>query len=179
MRKAETLLNIIRDRGKRGLVVKDIYRMLYQKDLYLTAYAKLYKNNGAMTKGATMETVDGMSMEKINNLIELLKFERYRWTPVRRIYIPKKGKNQMRSLGLPSYSDKLLQEVIRLILEAYYEPQFSESSHGFRPGRGCHTALQMVAQKGSGTKWFIEGDIKACFDRIDHTVLINILKKDF
>lgn len=179
MRKAETLLNIIRDRGKRGLVVKDIYRMLYQKDLYLTAYAKLYKNNGAMTKGATMETVDGMSMEKINNLIELLRFERYRWTPVRRIYIPKKGKNQMRPLGLPSYSDKLLQEVIRLILEAYYEPQFSESSHGFRPGRGCHTALQMVSQKGSATKWFIEGDIKACFDRIDHTVLIDILKKDF
>ena len=133
-----------------------------------------------MTKGVTTETVDGMPMEKINKLIESIRFERYRWTPVRCIYIPKKGnKNEVRPLGLPTYSDKLLQEVIRLILEAYYEPQFSENSHGFRPGRGCHTALRMVTQKGQGTKWFIEGDIEACFDRIDHTVLLNILKKDF
>lgn len=178
MRKAETLLNIVRNRGKRGLTVDEIYRMLYQKDLYLMAYAKLYKNNGAMTNGVTTETVDGMSMEKIEKLIESLRFERYRWTPVRRVYIPKKN-NKTRPLGLPTFSDKLLQEVIRLLLEAYYEPKFSESSHGFRPQRGCHTALRMVGQKGHGTKWFIEGDIKACFDRIDHTVLLNILKKDF
>lgn len=179
MRRAETLLNIIRDRGKRGLAVNEIYRMFYQTDLYLIAYSRLYKNNGAMTKGVTEETIDGMSMEKINKIIESLRFERYRWTPVRRVHIPKKDKKQTRPLGLPTFSDKLLQEVVRLILEAYYEPQFSESSHGFRPGRGCHTALRMVRQKGSGTKWFIEGDIKACFDRIDHTVLLDILKKDF
>jgi group II intron reverse transcriptase/maturase len=180
MRRAAILLNIIRERGKRGLPVNEIYRTLYQVDLYLLAYSKLYKNEGSMTKGVTTETVDGMSLEKINKLIESVRFERYRWTPVRRIYIPKKGdKNNVRPLGLPTYSDKMLQEVIRLILEAYYEPQFSETSHGFRPGRGCHTALLRVTQKGHGTKWFIEGDIKKCFDRIDHTVLLNILKKDF
>lgn len=179
MRKAAILLNIIRERGRRGLPVNEIYRTLYQADLYLLAYSKLYKNEGSMTKGATTETVDGMSVEKINNLIESIRFERYRWTPARRIYIPKRNKRQLRPLGLPAYSDKLLQEVIRSILEAYYEPRFSEASHGFRPGRGCHTALLTVTQKGRGTKWFIEGDIKACFDRIDHTVLINILKKDF
>uniref|UniRef100_UPI0023305A44 reverse transcriptase/maturase family protein n=1 Tax=Aquimarina algiphila TaxID=2047982 RepID=UPI0023305A44 len=178
MRKAETLLNIVRTRSKRGLPVNNIYRMLYQKDLYLIAYSKLYRNDGAMTKGVTNETVDGMSMAKIEKLIEALRFERYRWTPVRRVYIPKRN-NKIRPLGLPSFSDKLLQEVIRLLLEAFYEPQFSESSHGFRPGRGCHTALHLVGQKGHGTKWFIEGDIKACFDRIDHTVLIDVLKKDF
>lgn len=179
MRKAETLLNIIRDRGKRGLAVKGIYRMLYQQELYLIAYGRLYRNDGAMTKGSTEETVDGMSIEKIRNIIESIRFERYKWSPVRRVHIPKKDKKQTRPLGLPSFSDKLLQEVIRLILEAYYEPKFSETSHGFRPGRGCHTALRMVSQKGFATKWFIEGDIKACFDRIDHTVLINILKEDF
>jgi group II intron reverse transcriptase/maturase len=155
-----------------------MYRMLYQKDLYLLAYAKLYRNDGAMTKGAGNEIVDGMSMEKIEKLITSLRSERYRWTPVRRVYIPKKDK-KMRPLGLPTFKDKLLQEVIRLLLEAYYEPQFSDTSHGFRPNRGCHTALKRVKRQGSGTKWFIEGDIKGCFDRIDHTVLLNILKKDF
>lgn len=179
MRKAETLLDIIRDRGKRGLTVNGIYRMLYQQELYLIAYGRLYRNDGAMTKGATEETVDGMSIEKIKNIIESLRFERYRWSPVRRVHIPKKDKKQTCPLGLPSFRDKLLQEVIRLILEAYYEPKSSETSHGFRPGRGCHTALRMVSQKGFATKWFIEGDIKACFDGIDHTVLINILKEDF
>lgn len=177
MRRAAVLLNIVREHSARGIPVKNIYRMLYQRDLYLQAYGKLYRNDGAMTKGATNETVDSMSMSKIENLIEQLKFERYRWTPVRRTYINKKNGSK-RPLGLPTYRDKMLQEVIRLILEAYYEPRFSKTSHGFRPGRGCHSALQMVTQKGHGTKWFIEGDIKGCFDKIDHTVLLNIVSKD-
>ena len=174
MRKAETVLNIIRERGRQGLSLERVYRLLYNRDLYLCAYAKLSRNAGAMTPGATTETVDGMSLEKIDTIIEALRYERYRWTPVRRTYIPKKN-HKRRPLGLPTWSDKLLQEVIRLILEAYYDPQFSDHSHGFRPKRGCHTALRDVTQKGRGTKWFIEGDIRACFDRINHTVLLNIL----
>ncbi len=174
MRKAETILNIICERGQRGLPLKGVYRLLFQKDLYLRAYGKLYRNHGAMTQGATEETVDGMSVAKIDGIIEKLRYERYRWTPVRRTYIPKKN-GKMRPLGLPSWSDKLLQEVVRSILEAYYEPQFSNRSHGFRPGRGCHTALQEIRQVGKATKWFIEGDISACFDEIDHSVLVEIL----
>lgn len=173
MRTAETVLNIIRDRGQQGRPLERLYRHLYNRDLYLCAYGKLYRNKGAMTPGATPETVDGMSLEKIDAIIEALRQERYRWTPVRREYIPKKNK-KLRALGLPTWSDKLLQEVIRLILEAYYEPQFSQHSHGFRPGRGCHTALQEI-QQWDGTKWFIEGDIRACFDTIDFTVLVDIL----
>lgn len=180
MRKAETLLAIIRKRGERGLQVEDVYRLLYQKDLYIKAYGKLYSNSGAMTQGITSETVDGMSLEKIDTIINALRYERYRWTPVKRIYIPKKSKNgKLRPLGLPVWSDKLLQEVIRSILEAYYEPQFSNHSHGFRPKRGCHTALREVMQKGKGTKWFIEGDICACFDKIDHSILLDIIKEKF
>jgi retron-type reverse transcriptase len=175
MRTAETILNIIRERGQRGLPVEDLYRLLYNPDLYLRAYAKLNSNTGAMTPGVTKETVDGMSLEKINTIIEALRSERYRWTPARRTYIPKKN-GKLRPLGMPSWSDKLLQEVIRSILEAYYEPQFSEHSHGFRPKRGCHTALKEITQKGRATKWFIEGDISACFDRIDHTILVEILQ---
>lgn len=178
MRNAETILTIIRNRGQRGLPVEDIYRLLYQPDLYLCAYAKLYRNHGAMTKGATDETVDDMSLEKINTIIGQLRQEKYRWTPARRTYIKKKN-GKLRPLGMPTWSDKLLQEVIRLILEAYYEPTFSDNSHGFRPQRGCHTALQAVRQKGKGTKWFIEGDISACFDTIDHTILLDTLRQSF
>ena len=161
MRNAETILSIIRQRGQRGLPICDAYRLLYQKDLYLKAYGKIYRNAGAMTKGVTDETVDGMSLEKIDAIINLVRYERYRWTPVRRVYISKKN-GKLRPLGLPGWSDKLLQEVIRSILEAYYEPRFSKHSHGFRPKLGCHTALREVMQKGKGTKWFIEGDLHAC-----------------
>jgi retron-type reverse transcriptase len=142
MQTAEAILNIIRERGERGLPIEKVYRQLYNRDLYLRAYGKLYRNKGAMTPGATLETVDGMSLAKIDTIIEVLRQERYRWTPVRRTQIPKS--NGKRPLGLPTWSDKLLQDVIRQLLEAYYEPQFSSYSHGFRPKRGCHTALREI-----------------------------------
>jgi len=176
MRKAETILNIVRERGQRKLPLTGVYRLLFQRDLYVRAYGRLYRNQGAMTQGVTEETVDGMNMAKIDGIIEKLRYERYRWTPVRRTYIPKKNGKQ-RPLGMPTWSDKLLQEVLRSILEAYYEPQFSDRSHGFRPGRGCHTALQEVHRVGKATKWFIEGDISGCFDNIDHSVLMDILRE--
>jgi group II intron reverse transcriptase/maturase len=170
-------LGIIRERGKRGLPLGDLYRQLYNPDLYLRAYARLSTNNGAMTPGTTPETVEAMSLAKIATLIDDLRHERYRWTPVRRTYVPKKNGKKLRPLGLPSWSDKLLQEVIRSLLEAYYEPQFSDHSHGFRPGRGCHTALTTVKETWTGTKWYIEGDVSQCFERIDHQVLLSILRE--
>jgi group II intron reverse transcriptase/maturase len=176
MQNAETVLSIIRERGQRGLPLERLYRQLYNPDLYLKAYGKLYANKGAMTPGVTSETVDGMSLAKIDRIIEALRQERYRWTPVRRTYIPK-GNGKQRTLGMPTWSDKLLQEVIRLLLEAYYEPQFSDHSHGFRPRRGCHTALQEILHHWRGVKWFVEGDIRACFDRLDHNILLNTLRE--
>jgi group II intron reverse transcriptase/maturase len=177
MRDAETVLSIIRERGRRRLPLGDVYRQLYNPELYLHSYGRLYRNDGAMTKGVTIETVDGMSLEKINGIIERIRWERYRWTPVRRVHIPKKG-GKTRPLGIPTWSDKLLQDVVRSLLEAYYEPRFSDHSHGFRPGRGCHTALQRIKRVWHGTKWFIEGDIQGCFNNIDHTILLNILRED-
>jgi group II intron reverse transcriptase/maturase len=130
-----------------------------------------------MTRGTTDETVDGMSQVKIERLIEEIRYERFRWTPVRRTYIPKKN-GKLRPLGIPTWTDKLLQEVMRSILEAYYEQKFSCRSHGFRPARGCHTALGAITQYWTGTKWFIEGDISKCFDTLDHNVLMAILRED-
>lgn len=175
MQNAETILEVIQDRGKRGLKLDRLYRQLFNKQLYLLAYANLYSNEGALTPGITNETIDGMSLNKIDQLIEDLRNERYRWTPVRRTYIPKKDGSK-RPLGIPTWSDKLLQEVIRMLLEAYFEPQFSPSSHGFRPKRGCHTALAEIKYNCRGTKWFIEGDISKCFDSFNHEVLIKILR---
>lgn len=176
MRNAKTCLAIIRTRGERRLPIDDLYRQLFNPEFYLQAYGKIYRNAGAMTPGTTPETVDGMSLQKIGDIIDALRFERYRWLPTRRTYIPKKS-GTMRPLGMPSWSDKLLQEVLRQLLEAYYEPQFSDRSHGFRPDRGCHTALRAVYYGWRGTTWFIEGDIRGCFDNIDHDVLLSILRE--
>jgi group II intron reverse transcriptase/maturase len=176
MRNAETILNIIRERGKQGLPLERIYRLLFNRDLYLRAYGRLYRNDGAMTPGATAGTVDAMSLAKIDTIIDTICRECYRWTPVRRTHTPKKS-GKLRALGLPTWSDKLLQEVIRSILDAYYEPQFSDHSHGFRPRRGCHTALSEITQHWRGVKWFIEGDISRCFDSLDHTIQHSILSE--
>ena len=175
MQTAEALLEIIHERGKKGLPLERLYRHLFNPGLYLRAYGKIYRNDGAMTPGVNAETVDGMSLKKIQAIIEALRCERYRWTPVRRSYIDKKHSTKKRPLGLPTWSDKLLQEVIRLLLEAYYEPQLSDRSHGFRPGRGCHTALQEIDYQWHGTVWFIEGDITDCFGSLDHSVMRSIL----
>ncbi len=174
MQTAATVLDVIGKRGARGLPVERLYRQMFNPQLYLMAYGKLCANKGAMTPGVTGETVDGMSLAKIGAIIGALRAERYRWQPVKRVYIPKKN-GKKRPLGLPTWSDKLVAEVVRLLLEAYYEPRFSGRSHGFRPGRGCHTALSEVVETWKGTHWFIEGDISDCFGSLDHEIMIKIL----
>ncbi len=174
MQNAETLLGVLRERGRRGLPLERLYRQLFNEQLFLMAYGRIYANNGAMTPGADGKTPDGMSLETIRKIIARLRAERYRFAPVRRVYIPKKN-GTLRPLGLPAWSDKLVGEVVRLLLEAYYEPQFSARSHGFRPGRGCHTALDEIASTWTGTAWFIEADIADCFGSLDHEVMLAIL----
>jgi group II intron reverse transcriptase/maturase len=174
MQNAETVLDVLRDRGRRGLPIERLYRQLFNPDLYLRAYGRIYSNQGAMTAGACGETADGMSTAKIGRIIDALRHERYRFQPVARVYIPKKN-GKRRPLGLPSWSDKLVGEVVRLLLEAYYEPQFSDDSHGFRPQRGCHTALSTIVDNWTGTRWFIEGDITDCFGSMDHNIMIEAL----
>lgn len=175
MLKAKDYIELVNTRGKEGKPLKRMYRNMLQSEFFLNAYGKLYPNKGAMTPGVDRETVDGTSIKKIQSLIASLKARTFQWTPVRRVYIPKTN-GKKRPLGIPTWRDKLVQEVIRVILEAYYEPQFSNLSHGFRPNRGCHTALREISH-WKGTKWLIEGDIKGCFDNIDHPTLLNIIRQ--
>ena len=178
MRTTETILEMLSERGRHNKPLKRLYRLLRNPDLLLTAYGKIASNKGILTPGIdTDDTADGMSQERINRLITALEQGSYHWKPVRRAYADK-AKGGKRPLGVPGFTDKLLQEAIRMLLEAYYEPRFSQNSHGFRLGRSCHTALKQLQYTCRGTKWWIEGDIKGCFDNIDHTVLINILKED-
>jgi group II intron reverse transcriptase/maturase len=174
MQKAEVVLGVLRERGRRGLPCAQLYRQMFNKDLYLMAYGNIYSNQGAMTPGASRETADGMSEDKIEQITGLMRRERYRFAPARRTYIPKKN-GKLRPLGIPSWSDKLVGEVVRILLEAFYDPQFSDGSHGFRRARGCHTALREIDITWTGTTWFIEGDISDCFGSLDHEILLGIL----
>jgi group II intron reverse transcriptase/maturase len=174
MQEAEVVLSVLRERGRNGLPLTQLYRQMFNRDLYLLAYGNIYSNQGAMTPGASAETADGMSGGKIEQITGLMRCERYRFAPARRVFIPKKN-GKLRPLGLPSWSDKLVGEVVRLLLEAYYEPGFSGRSHGFRKGRGCHTALREIRNTWTGTAWFIEGDISDCFGSFDHDILLRIL----
>jgi len=153
-----------------------IYRYLCNPNMYIKAYANIYSNNGSSTRGTDDVTADGFSEDRINRIILALKDESYSAGAVRRTFIPKKN-GKLRPLGIPNFDDRLVQEVCRMVLEKIYEPTFSESSHGFRPKRSCHTALNDVNKTFTGVNWFIEGDIKGCFDKIDHQTLISILRK--
>ena len=178
MRSPENVLKSLSDKAKnKEYRYERLYRNLYNPEFYLLAYQKIATSQGSMTVGADGQTLDGMSEERINKLIAKLKDHSYQPNPARRVYIAKKNSNKKRPLGIPSTDDKLVQEVVRMILEAIYEPIFSDNSHGFRPNRSCHTALKEITTLFTGTKWIIEGDIKACFDSFDHHTTIQILRK--
>ena len=155
---------------------RGLYRLLYNPSLYVMAYERLKSKPGNMTHGIDGQTLDGFSLETIQATIELMRTEQYQPTPVRRTYIPK-APGKWRPLGVPSPRDKVIQECVRLILEAMYEPIFSDHSHGFRPGRSCHTALESLRRNWVGTKWTLKIDIAECFERVDHHRLVDILRE--
>ena len=177
MRNSERVLNSLAIHSRQpNYKFERLYRLLFNEQMYYAAYQRIYAKEGNMTKGADNATIDHMSISRIEKLIISLKDESYQPIPSRRVYIPKKN-GKKRPLGIPTFNDKLLQEVVRMILEAIYEGSFDNNSHGFRPKRSCHTALQQIQKSFNGTRWFIEGDIKGFFDNIDHNVLISILRE--
>ena len=177
MRSPERVLNSLNEHSKdSSYKFERLYRLLFNEELFYVAYQKIASNEGSTTKGSDGRSIDGMSLARIETLIASLKDESYQPHPSRRVHIPKKN-GKMRPLGIPAFEDKLVQEVVRMILEAIYEGHFETTSHGFRPKRSCHTALLHIQKTFSGAKWFIEGDIKGFFDNIDHDVLVGILRE--
>ncbi len=174
-------LEVIRKlNAKSGWINSDLYRLLFKPELYVLAYERIKSKPGNMTPGTDQETIDGFGIDEIRKLIEEMRTEQYQPEPVRRVLIPKSN-GKMRKLGIPSARDKIVQEVVRLILEAVYDSPygayFKDGSHGFRSSHSCHSALKEIQGKWSGTTWFLEGDIKACFDDINHEILVNIMRK--
>lgn len=177
MRSPERVLNSLNEHSKdSSYKFERLYRLLFNEELFYVAYQKIASNGGSTTKGSDGRSIDGMSLARIETLIASLKDESYQPHPSRRVHIPKKN-GKMRPLGIPAFEDKLVQEVVRMILEAIYEGHFETTSHGFRPKRSCHTALLHIQKTFNGAKWFIEGDIKGFFDNIDHDVLVGILRE--
>lgn len=177
MRSPETVLNnLSKHSSDLGYKYERLYRLLFNEEMFFIAYQRIYAKQGNMTPGTDGRTVDQMSIQRIERLIDALRTEEYQPHPAKRVYIPKKN-GKKRPLGIPSFDDKLVQEVTRMILEAIYEGHFEYTSHGFRPHRSCHTALTHIQDKFTGAKWFIEGDIKGFFDNIKHEILVNILKE--
>lgn len=177
MRSPERVLNSLNKHSKdSSYKFERLYRILFNEELFYVAYQKIASNGGSTTKGSDGRSIDEMSLARIETLIASLKDESYQPHPSRRVHIPKKN-GKTRPLGIPAFEDKLVQEVVRMILEAIYEGHFETTSHGFRPKRSCHTALLHIQKTFSGAKWFIEGDIKGFFDNIDHDVLVGILRE--
>lgn len=175
MRNPINLLSSLQNHSNdKSYTFERLYRNLYNQELFALAYQNIYASQGNMTKGTDEKNIDAMSLSRINGIIASLKDESYQPQPSRRTYIPKKN-GKMRPLGIPSFDDKLVQECVRLLLEAVYEGSFANTSHGFRPNHSCHTALNQIQACFTGVKWFIEGDIKGFFDNINHEVMINIL----
>ena len=175
MRNPENVLNSLQEHSAQsGYVYDRLYRNLFNREFFLQAYQNIYASQGNMTAGTDGKTIDAMSLERVDRLIAALKDESYQPKPSRRTYIPKKN-GKLRPLGIPSIDDKLVQEVVRMLLESIYENSFEDTSHGFRPNKSCHTALRMIQNRFTRCKWFVEGDIKGFFDNIDHNVMIALV----
>jgi retron-type reverse transcriptase len=119
MQKANTILSILNQKSEQNkqFVFDRLYRNMFNQDFFMESYRKMYAKPGNMTPGTDGQTIDGFKKSKIEKLIAKLQKEQYYPTPVRRVYIPKKNGKQL-PLGIPSFEDKLVQEVIRKMLEA-------------------------------------------------------------
>ena len=174
----EVLTNLTEKSKDKTYKFQRLYRNLYNPDFYWLAYRNIYANKGSMTPGVDGTTIEGMNDGRIEKIIASLKDHSYQPNPARREYISKKNNPaKKRPLGISSGNDKLVQEIVRMILESIFEQTFSYRSHGFRPQKSCHTALLQIQDTFTGTRWFVEGDIEACFDSFNHHVIIELLKR--
>lgn len=159
-----------------GRKINGLHRLLRSSYLFERAYEKVSRNKGASTPGIDGKTFDGITSSELADIAARVSEGTYRFRPARRVYIPK-GNGKTRPLGIPTVEDRLVQEAVRIILEAIYEPVFLDESHGFRPRRSCHSALELIKKTWTGCKWLIEVDVRGFFDNIDHDILLELLKR--
>jgi RNA-directed DNA polymerase len=162
--------------SREGKRINGLFRLLASPLLWERAYEEIAPNKGALTRGMTPNTLDGYSPERAEGIIRKLMNGTYRFTPVRRVYIPKPN-GKRRPLGIPTADDKLVQGAVKILLELVYEPVFSPHSHGFRRNRSCHTALCGIQDTWTGVKWLVDVDVVGFFDNIGHGILLDLLRK--
>ncbi|MEI5905672.1 reverse transcriptase domain-containing protein [Bacillus spongiae] len=163
-------LAVIRKASQKGYTITDCYRLMYKKELWMKAYAKLSPNAEKLSKGEPEERIDSSGMQDINEIINHLKTERFRFVTGERVRTNVRKKDVFFS----EQKNRLVQEVMRMILESVFEPTFSNNSHGFREGRDNHTALSQIQKTWTMVTWCIEGKIKGLFD---HSMLIYLISK--
>jgi retron-type reverse transcriptase len=163
------------------IIHNNLFDLTISKDLIRISYNKLKNNKGAMTPGTIQSTADGMSENLIQKLHEDLKNGTFKWNPVARINIQKPGRSKgvTRPLGLPDFTDKLIQHNISFILNCIYEPEFQylNCNFGFRPKIGCNNAIKQIRIYTNSMDVAIEGDIIGAYDNVQHNILMKILRK--
>lgn len=165
-------LDVIRNASHKGNIIKDCYRLMYKKEIWFKAYANLYPAVNHLNKGKVNETIGGICLDAI----EQLKSGGFRFTILDKIDKPPSDRNK-KPLEIFNLRDKLVLDVIRMILENVYEPIFSENSHGFRKGRSCHTALTEIKTSWHKLTWCLNGDVVNLFSNIDHSILLKLISK--
>jgi group II intron reverse transcriptase/maturase len=160
-----------------GCSYNNLIHIIGDYQTLLLAYELLKSKPGNMTKGPTSETLDGIDRTFLLKTATKLKEGKFKFSPSRRIWIPKPGKKEKRPLAIASPREKVVQKAMELVLSAIYEPSFLDNSHGFRPNRSPHSALKMIDETFKGVVWFIEADVTKCFDSFNHDKLLEILSK--
>lgn len=154
-----------------------LYREIAREDFLLYAYEQIKDNRGSSTPGVDGKSKANWTLKDLRATVAALCEGTYHPQPVRRVYIPKKS-GKLRPLGIPTFTDRVVQSAVTLILEAIYEPVFLDCSHGFRPNRSCHTAFQTIRDTPQvRMDWVVEGDVEGCFDNISHQILLRLLQK--
>lgn len=169
-------MEMLPELARAGKRVNGLFRLLTCRPLWMAGLDRIKRNKGAETPGVDGQVVGTLGLGEIESAIGHITAGSYSPKPVRRIYIPK-ANGKLRPLGIPTAMDRLVQEVVRSVLSQIYEPIFSGHSHGFRPKRSCHTALDHIKYEWTGVKWFVEVDVKGYFDNINHSILLDMLSK--
>lgn len=171
---SQKLSKLIKVKGK----YVNLITVLADVNFLQGAYQKIKSNQGVMARGSDKETLDGLDNEWFHKTSKRILDGSFQFRPARRVMIPKPNKPGERPLTISNSRDKIVQQAMKMVLESIYDDKFLDTSHGFRPSRGCHSALEMIRMNWTGISWFLEFDVEKCYDNIDRHRLVSILRED-